>query len=379
MTNEVQTQKQIIYPGDTIGIIGEGFGGAQLVVTARTMGFRVVTYTTTEVNDMARYADFGMVGSLKDADKLRSFAERCKIVIYESEKVDLATLNYIGRYTSVPQGTDLLEMAQDRVVEKAALQQMGISVTTHATIVGLDDIYEAIQDMGYPSMLKPILKDPLHEQKMLIERQLDIPKANSLLNHGTYLLEPWDQDSREISITVVKNIDGREKIFPMVENIYQDNHLKETRVPVQLSTDQQNRIVESASRISNNVNYAGIFSVVFYVKKNEITLKRLIPSIHRSHNVFDTATNVSVYEELLRALTGMRMIDIRLIEPSIMLNLNEEQLPQIRTQWLIKDNWHFKFYPRITNKRDPKRIGYVLAEGDNISALQEQIDNTDVW
>ncbi len=48
MENEVITSKKIIYPGDMIGIIGEGRSSVQLVTTAKSMGFKVSVYVTSE-------------------------------------------------------------------------------------------------------------------------------------------------------------------------------------------------------------------------------------------------------------------------------------------------------------------------------------------
>jgi 5-(carboxyamino)imidazole ribonucleotide synthase len=168
-------------------------------------------------------------------------------------------------------------------------------------------------------------------------------------------------------------------MFPMVENIYQNHHLKETRVPVDIDPRIQNNLLEQATKIANSIEYVGVFSIVFYVQDGEIYLKRLIPGIHRSQNIFNLASNTTVYEETLRALSGMVISDIRLQVPTIMLNVAEPQMQKIKTQWLIKDNWHFHFYPQVSEHKDENHVGYVLADGDNVKQIQEQIDNTDVW
>ena len=110
MENEVITSKKIIYPGDMIGIIGEGRSSVQLVTTAKSMGFKVSVYVTSEQNEVVHYADKSFVGSLNDGEKLQRFAERCKIVMYESEMVDIKIIKYLQQFVSIPQGTQLLEL-----------------------------------------------------------------------------------------------------------------------------------------------------------------------------------------------------------------------------------------------------------------------------
>ena len=174
MENEVITSKKIIYPGDMIGIIGEGRSSVQLVTTAKSMGFKVSVYVTSEQNEVVHYADKSFVGSLNDGEKLQRFAERCKIVMYESEMVDIKIIKYLQQFVSIPQGTQLLELNQDRIIEKATMEQLGIKTAPYVTIVDLDDLYDSVNEIGYPGILQPILKDPLNEQSLLLESEIDV-------------------------------------------------------------------------------------------------------------------------------------------------------------------------------------------------------------
>ena len=62
------------------------------------------------------------------------------------------------RFTRVPQGSDTLEITQDRLLERAFFEQLNINVAPYATIVSLDDVYQAVSSIGYPCILKPIQK-----------------------------------------------------------------------------------------------------------------------------------------------------------------------------------------------------------------------------
>ena len=181
MESEVITSRKIIYPGDIIGIIGEGRSSVQLVATAKSMGFKVATYVTSEKNGVNQYADISFVGSIHDGEKLQRFAERCKIVLYESELIDIKTIQYLQQFVSIPQGVKLLELNQDRILERATLEQTGIKGTPYVTVVDLDDLYESINEIGYPAILRPILKDAMTEKELILKSEIDIPKASVLL------------------------------------------------------------------------------------------------------------------------------------------------------------------------------------------------------
>ena len=379
MDNELITSKKIIYPGDMIGVIGESCNSLKLVNTAKSMGFKVSVYVTSESNEVIKAADKAYVGSLHDGNKLQRFSEHCKIVMYESDLVDIQTIQYLQQFVSIPQGVDILELSQDRIIEKATIEQLGLKVSPYVTIVDLDDLYESIGQIGYPAILRPILKDSFHDQALVLKNEMDLPKAGSLLERGTYLLQSLIDDGQEIEVTVVKDKNNKQKMFPMIENKYDNFELKETQTPVNIDSRIQNQILEYATKVANYINYIGVFSLSFKVKDGYIYFKSLIPGIHDNQNIYELATNTSVYEEMLRAVSGMTVSDIRLQDASVMLNISDVKMNKIKTQWLIKDNWHFYFYPQAFESDQDHSHGYILIDGDSVKQIQEQIDNTDIW
>ena len=50
----------------------------------------------------------------------------------------------------IPQGTDLLAITQDRLLEKSFLETNNIVIAPYATIVSPTDIQDAIDGIGYP-------------------------------------------------------------------------------------------------------------------------------------------------------------------------------------------------------------------------------------
>lgn len=61
-----------------------------------------------------------------------------------------------------------------------------------------------------------------------------------------------------------------------------------------------------------------------------------MPALHNSGYVFDKATNVSMFEQHLRTLVKMPLVDIKLVQPAGMVMIEEENIDDIRTQWVLK-------------------------------------------
>ena len=97
---------KVLFPGDTLGIIGDSPNGVMLVEAAKRMGFEVIVCGSNEASPTMRAADVKIVGTSKE--KLHDFAERCDMVTYESQYVPSDVIEYISLFTTVPQGKDNL-------------------------------------------------------------------------------------------------------------------------------------------------------------------------------------------------------------------------------------------------------------------------------
>ncbi|AMV61794.1 Phosphoribosylaminoimidazole carboxylase ATPase subunit [Pediococcus damnosus] len=369
-----------LYPGNTLGIIGDSSNGSQLITAARRLGLRVIAYGPNEVSETMQLADVHIVGAMNDGDKLQEFGEKCDSVIYESEHVDAQTIKYLEQYTKIPQGTNGLEVTQDRLIERAFFDQLNLNSTPYATIISLSDIYESINSIGYPSILKPIQKSLTSDAELRINTQTDIPQAADLLNERTYILESTVDAKQELVITVAQGMNGERKIFPIAENVYAEEHLVETIMPATTSDAVQNELLRITNQIADSLAYVGVFEISFAITNSEdIYVKRIVPSIHRPGYVFNRATNVSVFDQHLRAIAGMPLSDIKLFVPTIMVNFDKDQMEAIRTQWNIKNNWYFHVYAQNKTTEKATRAGYVLVEANSVQQAQEQIDDTEIW
>src|SRR5699024_12671613 len=119
------------------------------------MGFKVAAYGSNAESPTLREADMAIVGRGNDQLQLQKFAERCDLVIYESEQVSSESIKFIQRFTNVPQGSEALELMQDRLLERTFFEQINVNIAPYSTIVSLDDIYQAISSIGFPCVLKP--------------------------------------------------------------------------------------------------------------------------------------------------------------------------------------------------------------------------------
>ncbi len=373
--------ENVIYPGQAIGVIGNGISTQFLIMTAKKMGFKIGIYTPDESNPALNLADFKYIGSLTDKKTLQIFAERCDAIIYNSEDIDSDLIKFLYQFTFVPQNGELLDIMQDRLIERTFFETININMTPYVTIISLQDIYQSISSIGYPAILKPIQRNIPGSGELLIKNQADIVKASGLLATGTYILESYVEHDIDYSVVVGRSADGKSVVFPTIEVMYDPklHQVANAFSPAKVDKNIDKEMKRIASEISKNINYVGTFEISFYVSTSgSIYVNKVSPTLSTAGFVFDFGLNVSETEENLRAVAGMPLTQPKSNLPTIFQIIRKKDYPRVQTQWVLKDNWHFNFYGN-TEAKDEEAIGHILIPTDSISESLIQIEATKIW
>ncbi len=371
--------RDAIYPGSTLGIIGINRNGAALIAAAKKAGFNVGVYVDRSQPSVTKMADFTIVGAMNDRAKLTQFGEACDAIIYQTPNVDSRVLHFLSQYAVIPQGINALEIVQDRLMERAFLDQVNINIAPYVTVVSLDDVYQSIDSIGYPALLKPIQRG-IGENSMLIERQSDITRAADFIDTGTYLLESWIEHINEYTMTAAT--DGKDtEIFPLAQLHYNDKRqLISVATPANIHDDMLKEMQRIVKSVAASLEYRGVFSVNFYVTSTgTLYVKNIEPGLTSIANIYDVTANVDQYEEQLRSAVGMPLHVITPLQIGLLMVVRNYQSRAIQRQWLLKNNWQFRFFNDVGDD-DQAILGFVWVTGDdNLAALKNQVDDTEVW
>lgn len=371
--------RDAIYPGSTLGIIGINRNGAALIAAAKKAGFNVGVYVDRSQPSVTKMADFTIVGAMNDRAKLTQFGEACDAIIYQTPNVDSRVLHFLSQYAVIPQGINALEIVQDRLMERAFLDQVNINIAPYVTVVSLDDVYQSIDSIGYPALLKPIQRG-IGENSMLIERQSDITRAADFIDTGTYLLESWIEHTNEYTMTAAT--DGKDtEIFPLAQLHYNDKRqLISVATPANIHDDMLKEMQRIVKSVAASLEYRGVFSVNFYVTSTgTLYVKNIEPGLTSIANIYDVTANVDQYEEQLRSAVGMPLHVITPLQIGLLMVVRNYQSRAIQRQWLLKNNWQFRFFNDVGDD-DQVILGFVwVTGGDNLAALKNQVDDTEVW
>lgn len=368
-----------ILPGQMIGIIGGGQLGRMMALSAREMGFRIGILDPTEDCPAAQVADFHLVAEYTDQDSLKEFAQRVDVLTYEFENVDVEALIAVQELVKIPQGTDLLAITQDRLLEKAFLEENNIVIAPYATIVGPKDIAESIKGIGYPCVLKTTRGGYDGKGQFVLYSVSDLAPSMNLLREGTCVLEAFIPYEKEISVLVSGNGQGNIVVFPVVENIHRKNILHETIAPAQVDEEVIVEVQRIARLIAEEVKLAGTLAIEMFLTANGgIYVNELAPRPHNSGHYSIEACSISQFDAHIRGICGWPLPQVTLLSDAVMVNILGEELSETIDLISEKPNWYFHYYGKAEMK-PARKMGHVTILTDHLFDALEEIYQTSIW
>lgn len=370
---------ELIEQGKTIGIIGGGQLGQMLTFAAKQAGMRVVILDPDPDCSAAQAADSSIVAEYSDKKAIEELARRSDVLTYEFENVDLEALEDVSDKVLIPQGTELLRITKDRLREKTFLKEHGLQVAPFAAVSCKEDLVSAIEEIGYPSVLKTCEGGYDGKSQLVLHTREDLKNADELLEQGRCILEGWVEFSMECSVMVARNMDGAISVFPVSENIHRNQILHESIVPARMSGELQSNAKKMAEKIADSLNLCGILGVEMFVGPDgRLYVNELAPRPHNSGHYSIEACNFSQFAVHNRAICNWPMPKIDLLSPIVMVNILGQHVDGCRKLVLKKPQWHFHDYGKGEIRID-RKMGHVTILTDDIEKTLAEVEDTSVW
>ncbi|MBC2022319.1 5-(carboxyamino)imidazole ribonucleotide synthase [Listeria booriae] len=371
--------KTYLLPNSTIGIIGGGQLGRMMALAAKAMGYKVIVLDPTVDAPCAQVADEQIVANYTDLNALKELAEKSDVVTYEFENVDNDALHSIENSVRIPQGSELLSITQDRILEKAYLESLNINLAPYAVIVDRDDIEQHINSLGYPAVLKTTQGGYDGKGQYVIHSEEDIDKAVELLRFGTCVLEAWIPFEREVSVIVARNSEGQIETFPVAENDHKNNILHTTVVPAALDEESIHEAEAIAVKLAEYLHLEGVLTVEMFVTgSGAIYVNELAPRPHNSGHYTIEACNISQFTQHIRAIAGLPLLKPELLRPAMMINILGQHVDGVNEVLAEHPDWFVHYYGKQEAKID-RKMGHITVLSDNPLVEVEKMRATQIW
>lgn len=370
---------KVILPGQTIGIIGGGQLGKMMALAAKAQGFRVAVLDPTEDSPCGQVSDYSLVANYDDLEAIKQLAEISDVITYEFENIDATCLSWLAENTYVPQGTELLQVTQNRVFEKEEIKGVGVEVAPYEVIESMEDLYKSIEKIGYPAVLKTATGGYDGKGQLVIKTGEDLKESDSLIKLGTCVLEQWIPFAKEISVIVARNVKGETAVFPVAENIHLHNILHETIVPARISEVAKEKAIRTAKQLAESFQLVGTLAVeMFLTKDDHLYVNELAPRPHNSGHYTIEACVTSQFEQHIRAVCNWPLGSTELLKPAVMVNVLGEHQEGVLKMIPTVRNWHIHFYGKKEAKIK-RKMGHITILNNSITKVLREIEQSGIW
>ncbi|GAA0430199.1 5-(carboxyamino)imidazole ribonucleotide synthase [Lentibacillus halophilus] len=367
------TNNNVILPPKTIGIIGGGQLGRMMAISAKYMGYRIAVLDPTSDCPASQVADEHIVSSYDDEEGIRQLTDMSAVVTYEFENVDADAAELVKQQGKLPQGTDALEVTQNRQKEKSTVDESGLPVPPFFIVTNAQECKTALEDMRFPAVVKTLSGgyDGKGQQKVTAEE--DVPEACTFAEeHDSCIAEEWISFDKEISVVFTRGQSGDITYFPIGENEHKEQILYKTTVPASISETVHRKAIEAAAIIAEKLNVVGTFAVEMFVKDDSVYINEMAPRPHNSGHYTIEACNVSQFQQHIRAVCGLPLMPVRLLNPAVMINLLGEETHPALAQSSVWEHAFVHVYGKETVK--PKRkMGHLTFTGESSAEVSRNV------
>ena len=364
-----------------LGIIGGGQLGMMITEAAKNLSneiSEIIVLDPTENCPAAQAGAKQIVGDFKDEDAIVKLAEQSDIITYEIESGNTDVLSKVK--AEIEPSPSTLGIIQDKLLQKTFLLENELPISQFYKITSLDDLRKKINELGLPVLLKSRRDAYDGRGNYKISSLEEIEKAYQYFDGKSLMVEKFVDFKMEVSVIAVRNTKGEIAVYPLVENIHEDNILKMTVAPARVSDDVINDAGEIAKKTMDVLKGAGVFGIEMFIDQNDrILINEIAPRVHNSGHHTLQSCRTSQFEQHLRAILGLELGSTDLVHKTVMCNIlgPDGFEGKYKPVQLEKDGVYLKMYGKDVSKPQ-RKLGHfnVVDQSDSkdVSELLEMAD-----
>jgi 5-(carboxyamino)imidazole ribonucleotide synthase len=355
-------KNQIIKPGATIGVVGGGQLAKMLCIEAVRLGYKTHVLSDRANDPGFKVATFKTHAKYDDVEPIREFAKNVDLVTFEFENIPAATIKAIEEETLVRPNANALYVSQDRLREKAFLNENGIKTTNYAAITEVSHLKENFEKFSQKAILKSSQFGYDGKGQQVLNDKTNISQIWKLssIECKKFILEERIDFEKEISVVIARGLDGKKRAYDPVENIHKNGILRQTIAPAKVSAEISKQAIKIAETITDKLEYVGVLAVEFFVTKSgELLVNEYAPRPHNSGHWTIDGCYYNQFEQAVRAVCGLPLGNCKAHSQAKMFNLIGSEI-QNTDDILKHDNAKLHVYGKENTRKGRKMGHYTL-------------------
>ncbi len=372
-----------------VGVVGGGQLARMMQPAAVALGLRLRVLAEGPDVSAAQVITPAPVGAAGDLDALRAFAAECDAVTFDHEHVPAEGLRAMAQLTSVQPGADALLHAQDKIVMRERLTELGVPCPRWARVGGRADVEAFAAGAGWPVVLKTPRGGYDGKGVLVLDGPDDAGWATAdawfadWAGRGPLLAEEHVPFVRELAALVARSPSGQAAAWPVVETVQRGGVCHEVTAPApDLDPDLAASLTDVALRVAGGLGVTGVLAVeVFEVERDgrrEVLVNELAMRPHNSGHWSIDGSVTSQFEQHLRAVLDLPLGDTSTRAPwTVMVNVLGPASIEERHADLYRSYLHVmahdpgaKVHLYGKEQRPGRKLGHVTVYGDDLETVR---------
>lgn len=377
-------------PVKRVGVIGGGQLAWMMAPGAKKLGLELLVQTPSSSDPAASIAAEVVLASVTDVGGTAALAQRCDVITFENEFVDLPGLQPLAQQgvAFYPQLSCLAPLL-DKFDQRQYCQRIGLPCPDFVALEAQApeaELSEAVARMGLPLVLKTRRHGYDGQGTFILKDVAAVTDTWQRLGRPPVLLEQFIPFERELAVMVARSQAGTVVVYPVVETQQIDQVCRRVIAPAAVSEAVQQTVTVLATTLVNQLQVVGILGLeLFLTSDAQVLVNEIAPRTHNSGHYTLEACQTSQFEQQLRAVAGLPLGEAGMLCPrAVMVNLLGYEtaqsdyaavraalssIPQARVYWYGKPE-----------SRPGRKLGHVTVMGPADLAVDSMIHQVEsLW
>ena len=357
-----------------VGVVGGGQLARMMAAPAIGLGITLRVLARDPQDSAALVVPGTEVGDEDDLDALRAFAAGCDVLTFDHEHVPTEHLRLLqADGVVVRPGPEALEHAQDKLVMRRRLTELGVPCPRWAEVRTEGDVAGFGAQVGWPVVLKTPRGGYDGKGVRLVEHPGD--GADWLAAGDPLLAEERVAFTRELAVLVARSPHGQAAVWPVVETLQIDGVCREVVAPAPMHEDHALAAQQAALRIAEGLDVTGVMAVEMFDTDDGVLVNELAMRPHNSGHWTIEGSRTSQFEQHLRAVLDLPLGDTRTTAPvTVMANVLGGDIEEMYGGYLhcLAHDPGVRIHMYGKQVRPGRKVGHVTALGTDADQVRER-------
>ena len=359
-------------------LLGSGELGKEVAIECQRMGIEVIACDRYASAPAMQVAHRSHVFNMLDPLALRAVIEkeRPDYVVPEVEAIATATLVELeSEGVNVVPCARAAQLTMNREgIRRLAAETLKLQTSPYAFADSYDAYAAAVQSLGFPCIVKPVMSSSGKGQSMLrseadLENSWRYAQEGGRAGEGKVIVEGFVDFDYEITLLTVSAVDGIHYCAP-IGHRQEEGDYRESWQPQAMSDAALVASQQVAEQVTSALGGRGLFGVELFIKGDEVIFSEVSPRPHDTGLVTLVSQDLSEFALHARAILdlpipaiaqhGASASSVILVSGSskdVQFGNLENALARAGTQLRLFGK------PEVAGSR---RMGVALAQGDTV-------------